>query len=642
MRPSVRVALALGLAVLVASASAALATGTKAANSGNPKIESRVLADTAGGAAASIVINLKSEADLSTAYAMRDQDARGWYVYRTLKQHAARTQAPLKALLTARGASYRSFWAANIIVATADRALVEELAARPDVKLIESNARSNWLDATKAGYSFDSLELISSSTPATATKADAPRVVEPGVMQVHAPDVWALGFTGQNIVIANQDTGVRWTHQALKPHYRGWNGSTANHNYNWWDAIHSGGGSCTPNHQEPCDDDGHGTHTTGTTSGLDSDDGGANQVGVAPGAKWIGCRNMDQGVGTPATYTECFQFFMAPTDLSGQNPNPTLRAHVMNNSWGCPPSEGCAADTLRQVVENTQATGIFVEVSAGNAGPGCSTVNDPPAIYNASFSTGALTTGTNSVVSFSSRGPVTVDGSGRIKPNVVAPGTGTRSSTRTSDTSYGSLSGTSMAGPHVVGVVALLWSAHPELARNIAATKQLVQSTANPNMTASSNGSQCGGVGQIPNNHFGYGLVDAIAAVNPGAAELIGNVNEDFTINLKFPNGDNVVSIPPGVYTIQINDNSAFHNYHLMGPGGVDQNTEVEFAGAQTWVVTLVPGGYNYQCDPHADQMHGSFTVTGPAPPPPPPPPPPSPPSAASPETPRSPPHPPH
>src|SRR5919109_1371525 len=506
-RPSVRVALALGLAVLVASASAALATGTKAANSGNPKIESRVLADTAGGAAASIVVNLKSEADLSAAYAMRDQDARGWYVYRTLKQHAEHTQAPLKALLTARGASYQSFWAANIIVATADRALVEELAARPDVKLIESNARSNWLDATKAGYSFDSLELISSSTPATAT-----------------------------------------------------------------------------------------------TAGLDSDDGGANQVGVAPGAKWIGCRNMDQGVGTPATYTECFQFFMAPTDLSGQNPNPTLRPHVMNNSWGCPPSEGCAADTLRQVVENTQATGIFVEVSAGNAGPGCSTVNDPPAIYNASFSTGALTTGTNSVVSFSSRGPVTVDGSGRIKPNVVAPGTSTRSSTRTSDTSYASLRGTSMAGPHVVGVVALLWSAHPELARNIAATKQLVQSTANPNMTASSNGSQCGGVGQIPNNHFGYGLVDAIAAVNPGAAELIGTVNEDFTINLKFPNGDNVVSIPPGVYTIQINDN-------LMGPGGVDQNTEVEFAGAQTWVVTLVPGGYNYQCDPHADQMHGSFTV---------------------------------
>ena len=67
-----------------------------------------------------------------------------------------------------------------------------------------------------------------------------------------------------------------------------------------------------PESPEPCDDNGHGTHTTGTTVG---DDGAGNQIGVAPGAKWIGCRNMDQGNGTPATYTECFQFFIAPTDL---------------------------------------------------------------------------------------------------------------------------------------------------------------------------------------------------------------------------------------------------------------------------------------------------------------------------------------
>jgi serine protease AprX len=138
----------------------------------------------------------------------------------------------------------------------------------------------------------------------------------------------------------------------------------------------------------PCDDNGHGTHTTGTTIG---DDGAGNQVGVAPGAQWIGCRNMDQGNGTPATYTECFQFFIAPTDLNGQNPNPALRPHVMNNSWGCPVSEGCTTRAeLEQIVNNTQAAGIFVEVSAGNAGPGCSSINDPPAIYEASFSTGVI------------------------------------------------------------------------------------------------------------------------------------------------------------------------------------------------------------------------------------------------------------
>ena len=274
-----------------------------------------------------------------------------------------------------------------------------------DVKSIESNARTNWLKS------------VDESGPAKAV--DSPGTIEPGVTQVHAPDVWALGHTGEGIVIGNQDTGMRWTHNALKPHYRGWNGSSANHNYNWHDSIHSGGGICSPNHMEPCDDHSHGTHTTGTTSG---DDGGGNQIGVAPGAKWIGCRNMDQGNGTPATYTECFQFFIAPTDLSGNNPNPDLRPHVMNNSWDCPPSEGCAADTLRTIVENTEAAGIFVEASAGNGGPNCSTVADPPAIYAASYSTGALNTGATTVASFSSRGPVTVDGSGRIKPNIAAPG----------------------------------------------------------------------------------------------------------------------------------------------------------------------------------------------------------------------------
>jgi serine protease AprX len=99
---------------------------------------------------------------------------------------------------------------------------------------------------------------------------------------------------------------------------------------------------------------------------------------------------MDQSNGTPQTYMECFQFFIAPTNLQGQNPDPTRRPHVMNNSWNCPPSEGCAHDTLKTIVENTQAAGIFVVASTGNLGPNCSTVQNPPAIYEATFSTGAV------------------------------------------------------------------------------------------------------------------------------------------------------------------------------------------------------------------------------------------------------------
>ena len=465
------------------------------------KIAPEVLADTADGKNASIVIFLAEQADVSAAYGMKDQDARGWFVYNTLTQHAARTQAGLQVFLTAQGVSFQSFWAANMIVATADRSLVDSLAARTDVARIDSNKPARWIEDPDVA-NFE----VASSTP------NVPDTAEWGVMNVNAPSVWAMGFTGQGMVVGDLDTGTRWTHNALKPKYRGWNGVTADHNFNWHDAIHSGGGSCGANTVAPCDDNGHGTHTAGTTVG---DDGSGNQVGVAPGAKWIGCRNMDQGNGTPATYTECFQFMIAPTDLAGNNANPALRPHVLNNSWGCPASEGCVTRAeLETIVNNTQAAGIFVEVSAGNSGSGCSSVTDAPAIYSASFSTGAIDI-SNTLASFSSRGPSTFYTPNLLKPNVSAPGVNVRSSYGSGDTTYANLSGTSMAGPHVVGVVALLWSARPQLVRDIAATKSILQNTANPNVTVSP-AQTCGGTPstQIPNNSFGYGRVDALAAVN--------------------------------------------------------------------------------------------------------------------------------
>lgn len=478
------------------------------------KISNEVLQNTAEGGTTSFIIFLEDQADVSAAYSIKDQDARGWYVYNTLKEHAERTQAPIREMLDARGLNYTSFWAANMIIAEGDREDVEAVAARPDVRMIESDDVSDWIqddgvvDAPEDEDATDATEEALFTTP--------------GVNNVQAPAIWNLGYNGQGIVVANQDTGMRWTHVAIREKYRGWGGSiaTSDHNYNWWDAIHfqlpgsPANNPCGRNSQVPCDDHSHGTHTTGTTVG----DGGAgtptapNQVGVAPGAKWIGCRNMDAGNGRPYTYTECFQFFIAPTDLNGNNPDPTKRPHVMNNSWGCPPSEECAANTLKAIVENTQAAGIFVVVSAGNDGSACSTVQDPPAIYDVAFSVGAISGTTNALASFSSRGPVTVDGSGRMKPEIVAPGVSVRSATRTSDTSYGNMSGTSMAGPHVVGTVALLWSARPDLVRDIQATKLLLTKTANPAVTVPNNAAGCGGIATIPNNHFGYGRVDALAA----------------------------------------------------------------------------------------------------------------------------------
>ena len=484
-----------------------VAVGATVRSSSVQKVAADVLDDLSVKKNVSVVIFLTEQTDVSSAYSITDRDERGWFVYNSLTLHAERSQASLREFLRSKGIEFQSFWAANMIVATADQRTIEMIASRTDVARIDSNKPTRWIELPEIANcgitQFDSL---------------APRAIEWGVTNVNAPAVWGLGNNGTGIVVGGLDTGIRWTHNTLKPKYRGWNGVTADHNYNWHDAIHSGGGVCGANTTAPCDDSGHGTHTVGTMVG----EAGADQIGVAPGAMWIGCRNMDVGNGTPATYTECFQFMIAPTDSAGNNPNVAMRPHVLNNSWGCPASEGCTTRAeLATIVANVEASGIFVSVSAGNSGSGCSSVSSPPAIYAESFSVGAISS-TNTLAGFSSRGPSTFYVPNLLKPNLSAPGVSVRSATNTNDTSFGTLSGTSMASPHLAGVVALLWSARPALIGNIAQTRSILQGTANPNVTVSTP-QTCGGIGstQIPNNSFGYGRVDALAAVTaPTAANV--------------------------------------------------------------------------------------------------------------------------
>jgi subtilisin family serine protease len=483
-------------AVLPALAFAFLAGHAPSAAAASPqdKVASWVLEKTADGATAEFIVVLAPKADLAPARALVTKAAKGQYVRDALWDTAQSSQGPLLAELRARGVEHRAFYVVNAVWVKGDRALVMDLAARPEVDRIEGNP-----------------VIHNVLPPEEGPAAESTLAIEPGINYVHAPQVWALGFTGQGVVVGGQDTGYRWTHQALKPHYRGWNGTTANHDFNWHDSIHTGGGSCGANSPTPCDDFFHGSHTMGTAVGLDSDNGGVNQIGMAPGAKWIGCRNMDQGNGTPATYLECFEFLLAPYPVGG-NPsqgNPALAPDVTVNSWGCPTSEGCSPNTLLAAVQAQRAAGIVTEMSAGNSGPGCSTVTDPAAIYDESYTTGALSTGTDNLASFSSRGPVTVDGSNRVKPDIVAPGTSTRSCTNASDTSYGSFSGTSMAGPHVAGAVALLLSAVPALNGNPDAIEQRMSQTAFRLSTT-----LCSSVANVyPNNLFGNGRLDVLCAV---------------------------------------------------------------------------------------------------------------------------------
>jgi subtilisin family serine protease len=451
---------------------------------------------TSNGQQSEFFVVLVDQADLGPAAALQTKAEKGRFVYSTLLNKAQTTQGPILQWLRERGLEHRSFYIVNGILVKGTRQVVEALAARPDVARIEGNPQIQ--------NHFPQPEAVDEAPP----HLQRPETIEPGINYTHAPQVWALGFTGQNIVVASADTGVRWTHNALKPHYRGWDGMNADHDYNWHDSVHDGPTNpCGFDSPFPCDDNAHGTHTTGTMVG---DDGQGNQIGMAPGAKWIGCHNMNSNVGTPARYIECMQWFLAPTRINGTDPDPTKAPDITNNSWECPASEGCSANTLQAAVEAQFAAGIMMVSAAQNAGPGCSTVEGPPGIYQATYTVGALDTGTDNIASFSSRGPVTADGSNRIKPDITAPGNPTRSSTNGSDSSYAFFSGTSMATPHIAGAMALLWSAHPELQNQIDASRTAMNDAAH-----FISSTQCGDAGP-PNNVYGWGRVDIFAAVGGG------------------------------------------------------------------------------------------------------------------------------
>lgn len=444
-----------------------------------------------------IVVILHEQADISQAKSLRGKDVKANFVYKQLIDKANKTQNEVTEFLKSKDKKFKSFYIVNMVSLSADLDLINELAALSSVKSIIRDGN------------FMMLEPVQDRTEGQN------RAIEWNISKIKAPEVWALGFTGQNVVVGGQDTGYEWDHAALKNQYRGWNGSVVDHDYNWHDAIHEdnpmspGINSCGFDSPFPCDDNNHGTHTMGTMIG---DDGGSNQIGVAPGAKWMACRNMENGYGTLTTYVECFEWFLAPTPVGGGTEDPSKMPHVINNSWGCPPVEGCDGSNfsvMETALNNLRSAGCVIVVSAGNSGSaGCSTVSDPAAIFEGSFSVGS-TTSTDAISGFSSRGPVTIDGSNRLKPNISAPGSNVRSAIKNGG--YAAFNGTSMAGPHVAGLVALLISANPSLSGEVDLIEDIIEQTAVHLTTAQT----CGGVPgtNIPNNTFGYGRIDALAAV---------------------------------------------------------------------------------------------------------------------------------
>jgi serine protease AprX len=488
-RPAIHI---LAAAIVLALPAAGVAADWRA------KASPAVLQDIEGGMPIDVLVVFRSQPALQWIDPALPKAERGRAVMAQLQATGGQARAAVQAELAARGIRSRSLWIANAVAARLDAATLAAIAQRPDVARIESD---------RAFYT----EL-----PRTeAMLPKAAKAVEPNVTRVRAPEAWALGFRGHGVVVGAQDTGYQWDHPAVRNRYRGWNGSSALHAYNWYDAVRSeinaAPNPCGVASNVPCDDNSHGTHTLGTVLG---DDGGANQIGVAPDAQWIGCRNMDSGDGRPSTYLACFQFFIAPTDLAGLNPDPARAPDVITNSWGCPPSEQCALDSFDNALAAVRAAGILNVVAAGNDGASCGSINTPPATSADVFTIGS-TTNLDARSGFSSIGPVSIDGSNRLKPDLMAPGSSVRSAVRGGG--YATFSGTSMATPNVAGVAALVMSANPALRGDPAAVEAILRETALPLSPA---GLDCGGFMAIsyPNHIYGYGRVDALAAVQRAAA----------------------------------------------------------------------------------------------------------------------------
>jgi hypothetical protein len=448
----------------------------------------------------------------------------------------------------------------NLVVVSATKAELQRIAARPDVEAIEGN--------------FDAVLIEPVEHPDSGPPPIAGIGVTNSLRAINAHRVWEeLGITGAGTLIGSLDTGVQGTHPALSAR---WRGNFAPWQECWRDAL--GGGT-----QFPSDGSGHGTHTTGTMCGAGHATG--DTVGVAFDALWIADNAINQGVGSAFDndVLDAFQWF---TDPDG-NPGTTADVpDVVQNSWGIDARFGGTYQDCdfrwQGVIDNCEAAGVVVTFSSGNEGPGAQTHRSPANIANSSttnFAVGAVDAENFGfpypIASFSSRGPSDCDGVS-IKPEVSAPGVNVYSSYPGS--TYALLSGTSMAGPHVAGVVALMRQANPNA--DVQTIKTVLMNTARDEGT----------VGQ--DNAYGWGVIDAYQAV----LAVMAPDAEPPTVTVATPNGGEVLtagSLYNITWSSADNVGVASHDIAYSINGGATYNTvAVGLPGSSSsysWTVPNTP-----------------------------------------------------
>ncbi|MGZ0151018.1 S8 family serine peptidase [Kribbella sp. WER1] len=511
-------------------------------------------------------IKFGTAADTSAATGIADWNQRGAYVVDRLTKASKDAQAAARAILDKAHVDYASYWVSNAIrVHNGDYMLAQTLSVAPQVQSIF------------APVSYQQAEPVRTKAAAAATGP------EWGVRNIKADQVWQkYGARGDGIVVASIDTGTELSHPALVEQYRGTNadGSFSN-DYNWLDTS---GAS-----QYPTDHQGHGTHTMGTMVG---DDGGPNQTGVAPGARWIeanGCCASDE------TLLQASQWMLAPTKQDGSAPDPSKRPNIVNNSWGS--TDPTTEPFLEDIQQAWADSGIFGVWSNGNNGPGCNTAGSPGS-RTLNYAVGAYSEN-GTIASFSSRGP---GQDGEVKPNISAPGDLVRSSYLNGR--YAVMSGTSMAAPHVAGAVALLLSAHPELIGNVARIRELLDQTAQD-----ADDTTCGGTA-ADNNVYGEGRLDALALVEAVDAGAAGSVAGKVTSSTGTPVSGAAVSLS-GTAGQRSTRTDADGNYAVASVPVGSYTATVSAFGYQAGTASItVTAGQTTTTDVQLADTEG-FTVTG-------------------------------